>query len=385
MIPLTTLQGLSKDQLTELIGDREVYIWGSGPLGRFVLHSLKKSGIFPMGILDGRISQHGKLLFGLPVLDAESVVKDPSSFIVIANIATREAAMEMCNIYCPSCPRGNSDQLRTEGCMSFSTYAMVLDKILTDIPNLVNVELDTWGEPFLNRELPEIIRYTESNVACTVSTNLLITEMIAPVIGANPFRLNITVNGFKDSYEKNMKGASWRVLVANLKELAYQRDLLKSTTETRIVAFNFTSNQQEIDHLKKIGHEFRFPVSFCYEYVNPYEHYLDYSRGQILSNTVHKEIKKQSINIDCLLSFSRREREHPCLCQRIFPIINWDTSVALCHTYLGPVIAETFLTSTWSELLKIRHTAEQCRVCQENGLHRLDIDVLQHKYGRLIG
>ncbi len=409
MIPLHTLQGLSTEQLAIITQHRDVYIWGSGPLGCSVLLSLKKSGIPVTGFLDGRISQAGTCVGNLPVLFAEQIVKDPSSFIIIANLSVRDAAVAMCQAYgkekmvsyithfqisrpaaaidvsgmctisCLSCPRGNFNGVKSGGNMSLETYIKVFDKLQSDIPNLTHIELYTWGEPFCNPQLPEIIRVTERKIPCTVSTNLQITEMISPVIQANPSQLHITVNGFKKSYEINMKGASWDIFEKNLYELALQRDRCQSKTTIRIIAYDYVANSNEINQLKQIASQLGFEVCFGHGYVNPYEHYLQYTRKCNVSEIVQSEMKKQDWDLDEMLDLAKKDRENPCLCQRIFPIINWDTSVSLCHTYFGPVIAESYLTISWPDLLTVRHSAGQCRECQENGLHRLDVDVLMRR------
>jgi len=359
------------------------------------------------------VSECGSSIHNLPVYPAEDKVKDSLAFIIIANLSVNvfaaqmclrygrvnmvsylthyqisrpEAAIDvagMCNIQCPSCPRGNMELVRPEGCMPLDTYRSVFDKLIREIPNLVHLELYTWGEPLLNPELPEIIKYTEAHLGCTVSTNLLCTDSIAAVVQANPSQLHITVNGYGPAYERNMRGAKWDLLIANLHELATQRNKYQCSSKIRIFLYNYESNSAGYVFMHDFANSLGIELLRGHEYLNPYEHYLDYCMGKEQSVLVKNELLHSAWNVDELLDLALQDREKPCLCQRIFPIINWDTSVSLCHTYQGPVIAKSFLDLSWDELLYERHRAEQCRNCQAYGLHRLDMDILK-KRGLLV-
>ncbi len=413
MIPLKTQQGMRAPELSSAINNRDVYIWGSGPTGQGVLVSLRRCGVMPVGFIDGRQSEVGKTAYGLPVFPADETVKNPGAFIVIANIEVRtaaeaicrrhgrtnpasylthlqvsrpEAAVDvagMCTIRCPSCPRGNMDSLLPEGCMSFETYVKVLDKLMSDVPHLINVDLCTWGEPLCNPAIASIVGYTEKRVPCTVSTNLLQTDMVEPVVTANPTRLYITVNGYERTYEKNMKGASWDRLLNNLQLLKKCRDRRRGATLVRILAFSFEGDAAAAGKMAALAKELDIALSFATGYVNPYENYAGYCGSGEISAAARGEIARSAWDVDDFLRRAAEDRGGPCLCQRIFPIINWDTSVALCHTYYGPVIIGSYLDISWRDLLAVRHRAPQCVACQDKGLHRLDIDVLRRKAAKV--
>jgi len=413
MIPLKTQQGMSAPELLSAINNRDVYIWGSGPLGQGVLVSLRRCGVVPAGFIDGRQSEVGKTAYGMTVFSADETVKNPGAFIVVANIEVRtaaeamcrkhgrtnpesyltylqisrpEAAIDvagMCTIRCPSCPRGNMDSLLPEGYMSFETYVKVLDKLMSDVPHLINVDLSTWGEPLCNPDIASIIGYTEKRVPCTVSTNLLQTDMVEQVVAANPTRLNITVNGYEQTYEKNMKGASWDRLLNNLLLLKKCLDRRRGESLVRILAFSFEGNTAAAGKMTALTKELGIPLTFATGYLNPYENYAGYCGSGDISATAREEIARSAWDVDDFLRRAAEDRDGPCLCQRIFPIINWDTSVALCHTYYGPVIAGSYLDISWHDLLAVRHRALQCIACQDKGLHRLDIDVLQRKAAKV--
>ncbi|MBF0543580.1 MAG: hypothetical protein HQM08_04060 [Candidatus Riflebacteria bacterium] len=414
MIPLTTIQGKSPSELRKCISDRPVYIWGSGPLGQDVLTSLTKSGISAKGFLDSRPELHDTTTWGLPVFPTDKILRDCTMFILVSSslfmrraleychefgrirgldyltyldIARPAAAVDVagvCNMKCPECPHGNMSPLRPEGFISLDNYQKVLDKLLKEIPLLTNIELFTWGEPFLNQDLAEIVALTETKVPCTIATNLSLTDNLRKVIEANPSRFYVTISGFELEYEKNMPGASWDSLLGNLSHL---RTVINETGASTKVSLQVYGSEMKEDWFRRFfiekAKELNYGVSFNHSYVNPYENYLGYlSRLPVfsISSEARKKIEQQSWDVKKMIQLAEREKNSPCLSQRIFPIINWDLSVAQCHVYYGPVIGENFLTLPWEELLQRRHTSKQCVQCQAYSLHRLDLDLLMRKY-----
>ena len=64
-----------------------------------------------------------------------------------------------CNLQCPFCPTGAGELEREKTKMHFSVYKKVMDQLG---PYLFHLNLFNWGEPFLNSEIPEIIKYAKN-------------------------------------------------------------------------------------------------------------------------------------------------------------------------------------------------------------------------------
>jgi hypothetical protein len=406
MIPLTTKQGLPPPDLKNIINNRLVYIWGSGSIGKRVLTSLKKSGVAPVGFIDGRASAVSATESSLPVANPSSIIDNPDTFIIIANLKVKdyaeqvcrdhgrmkmkdyithyqierpEAAVDIagiCNLTCPSCPRGNMESLIPDGLMTLETYKKVINKLSRDIPHLTNIELFTWGEPLLNPDIASIIETTEQTTPCTVSTNLMAIDYLDSVVQANPSQLTITINGFDAQYEQNMKGASWKRLLEHLQALSSLRKKQNPANVVTLHCFSYENNPNARTGMTDLAKRLGFSIAFGTHYVNPYENYLLISNKKDLSPAASTALINTAWDFDAMLKKAAQERDRPCLCQRIFPIINWNLSVSLCHVYYGPIIAENYLTIPWKDLLDKRHHTGQCISCQTAGLHRLDVDHL---------
>jgi hypothetical protein len=129
--------------------------------------------------------------------------------------------------------------------------------------------------------------------------------------------------------------------------------------------------------MQKLCSELGFKFSTDWGYLNPCDKMLDFCEGKNIGEQAKEVLDKLSWDLHDVLNICKKEAYKPCLSQRIFPIINWDLSVSLCHTYCGPLIIHNFLEMSYKDILAIRHNQGQCKTCQKHGLHRLDIEMLK--------
>ena len=96
--------------------------------------------------------------------------------------------------------------------MSLDNFRQVIDKIKTEDPFVGNIQLYQWGEPSLNKYLPEMIVYARSRgINCAISSNLNTNADFQRIIEAKPEWLRISASGWKDAYEITHTGGSWPV------------------------------------------------------------------------------------------------------------------------------------------------------------------------------
>ncbi len=75
----------------------------------------------------------------------------------------------LCNLKCPLCPSGNGSLTRERARLDFDTFKTIIDRLPDSIRML---QLWNQGEPFIVRELPEMIRYAKRrDVYIVTSTN----------------------------------------------------------------------------------------------------------------------------------------------------------------------------------------------------------------------
>ena len=65
----------------------------------------------------------------------------------------------ICNLRCPLCPTNSDDNKNVEkGLLSLENFKVIFDKIS---PFVKTIDLFNWGEPFLNKDIGEIIKYAK--------------------------------------------------------------------------------------------------------------------------------------------------------------------------------------------------------------------------------
>ena len=82
-----------------------------------------------------------------------------------------EPCFNICNLECPYCPVGQRLKLRgmQQGMMSLDRFKRIWKKSFTNYRG--HVGLYNWGEPFLNPELPAMVRYARTHSAARLVLN----------------------------------------------------------------------------------------------------------------------------------------------------------------------------------------------------------------------
>jgi hypothetical protein len=408
-VPLTTIQGLTIQALAGLVNGRKIVVWGCGFLGRTIKRSLDRNGLPVTAYCDANPSLQTTVVDGVTVLSLENALQsafEKKLFLIIASSFHGQTIEKICleaglrkeidfigyrllsrpeaaiNISGASKPLAQTATIPApEGYMPVAVYEKVLAKLMREIPLLSCVELSPWDDPLLNPDVGEIVKLTEKSVPCKLLTRLQTVEHLEGAIAAQPSQLAITVNGQEKAYEAYNPGASWQTLVANLRKL---KDLLnKHSPKTLVVVLCHRYKEdlpEEAGPLRKLCSELRFTTISDWPYLSSYDAILAACHGHALAASDQQILAHLPWRFERALEVAKQEAHKPCLCQRIFPVIQSDCSVGLCHLYKAPVVADDWLTLPWEEVLQLRHAHEHCGDCQSFGLHRLDIDVLLKQY-----
>lgn len=172
---------------------------------------------------------------------------------VCLNAKPVSASMEpanYCNLSCPHCPTGRKLIEKTDKRLSISDFKEYLDKLL---PELMYLNLYFQGEPFLNKDLPEMIRYASDNGVFTcVSTNALaLTEdMVRRLSESGIGRLIICLDGANEkSYSTYRVGGDFNRVVQAIKfSVKYKLPL-------EVQCLLLSTTEKEIDEIKSLCKE----------------------------------------------------------------------------------------------------------------------------------
>ncbi|MEI8348643.1 MAG: radical SAM protein [Candidatus Omnitrophota bacterium] len=141
-----------------------------------------------------------------------------------------------CNLHCIQCLRTNA-ALAQRGFMSFDSFR----KIIEQFPYLMSVQFSGFGEPFMNKELFEMVsfvRKTRRHCLTQVFTNgsLLDEDIACRIITSGLSMVNISLDAISpSSYQAIRKGGDFNRIVENIKRLlVLKRKYRSRTPEVRL-------------------------------------------------------------------------------------------------------------------------------------------------------
>jgi radical SAM protein with 4Fe4S-binding SPASM domain len=160
-----------------------------------------------------------------------------------------------CNLECPECPTGNGSMLRTKSQIEMKLHNKIIDetgKFLWSILYYFQ------GEPFLNPNLFEMIRYASDNHIYTItSTNghFLNIGNSEKIIKSGLDKLIISLDGITpESYQIYRKNGSFNKVLEGIKTIVGAKKQLKSKSPIIIIQFLvFKSNQHQIKEAKALA------------------------------------------------------------------------------------------------------------------------------------
>ncbi len=161
-----------------------------------------------------------------------------------------------CNFHCPFCPTGK--HLPRERSQA---EPEMFQKLFNQIGKYCYlITLHGWGEPLLNKNLPQLIRTAHQHrIFTVVSTNgsLLKPDPGREIISSGLDLLCISIDGIaSDSYSKYRYGGHFESVLENLKEFVNLKKEMKSSTpfiEWQFLVFRH--NEHELAEAKKLASE----------------------------------------------------------------------------------------------------------------------------------
>ncbi|MFC1477085.1 radical SAM/SPASM domain-containing protein [candidate division KSB1 bacterium] len=163
----------------------------------------------------------------------------------------------LCNLTCPQCPTGAGRLDRPQGYLSFDLYREMLDDIG---PYLTHIQFFFQGEPFMHKQLPEMIRYAkDKNIYTITSTNghFLTESTIRKILDAG---LDVLIAGLDgvtpDVYLNYRKNGKFDKVVSGLQQLIKIRGQKKLNHPKVYLQFLVMKhNEDQIDAVRTFGRE----------------------------------------------------------------------------------------------------------------------------------
>ena len=282
----------------------------------------------------------------------------------------------ICNLKCPMCPAIVGKRVLSKGQLKLDNYKKLLDEVGDTV---FQVQLWNQGEPFINKDFLEMVRYAKTYGIMTItSTNAHFVGSEAKaeeIVKSGLDQLIISMDGTnQETYEKYRVNGDYNLVLQNLIRLARAKKKLNSKTPLIELQFIvFKHNQDEIDTIIHLAKEYDIDrLSFKTPMV-----YSAEQADEFLVEAQKKELYRfDEQNVS-------RKPAVPDWCKRLWlnSTVNWDGTVVPCcfdadsdHIFANVFENGSSFKSTWKNkkytafrqaLLKNRSAIDMCRNCTE--------------------
>jgi radical SAM protein with 4Fe4S-binding SPASM domain len=162
-----------------------------------------------------------------------------------------------CNLRCPQCPSGLRSFTRDTGMLTLPLFKKVIDELH---PDLVYLLLYFQGEPFLNKQFLDFVRYASGkNIYTATSSNAhyFTDELAKETVLSGLDRLIISIDGTtQESYAEYRKGGDLGKVIAGTERLLkWKKELNRKTPHIIWQMIAFRHNEHEIPAIRRLAAE----------------------------------------------------------------------------------------------------------------------------------
>jgi radical SAM protein with 4Fe4S-binding SPASM domain len=177
---------------------------------------------------------------------------------------------DLCNLACPLCPAGENKLARERRHMSLKEFQGIVDDMQEYLLFLI---LWDWGEPLMNPDLPEMIRYASvRDIRTVTSTNahfLMDTAYVENILSSGLTTLIIAIDSLQqDRYKVYRKGGDLRKAIQGLEKLVEIKKKVRSKTLLNLRMVIMKSNEQELPAMRDLARKLKIDT-FTVKTANP--------------------------------------------------------------------------------------------------------------------
>jgi radical SAM protein with 4Fe4S-binding SPASM domain len=222
-----------------------------------------------------------------------------------------------CNLRCPLCPTTFREKEIPRGTLSLDSAK----KIIGQFPALLDLNLAIWGEPLLNKEIFDIIKYARSKkIDVLIQSNFSLTHfdeaMAQELIDSDLNRLQLSIDGASQkTYEVYRRRGDFETVIHNIELLRrLQVEQKKSRPQITWKFVVNKHNEHEVrkaeERTKQLGVEFIVVEIYVPEHIkNEWKPAQDVTTMGLL---VHQDILEKCYSLWQFMSVNFNGDVFPC-------------------------------------------------------------------------
>ncbi len=229
-----------------------------------------------------------------------------------------------CNLKCPECPSGLGSLTRPLGLLKLENFKDWIDQIKD---TGFYVQLFFQGEPFINKQLPKMIHYAQTNkIYVSISTNghFINKRNVDYFLETAPDKLIFSVDGLdEESYQNYRVGGTFKEADSNLRLLIRRKKVLKK--KKPFVEFQFIvmkQNEHQLNQVKKYCSEVGVDkLVFKTMQISSYENAIKF----LPQNPKYRRYKIDNESIEI-----KNKIKNHCFALWRTSVITWDGKIVPC-------------------------------------------------------
>lgn len=175
-----------------------------------------------------------------------------------------------CNFSCPLCPAGRGELNRKPRLMKLEEFKAIIDDME---PYLLFLVLWDWGEPFMNPELPAMIRYaSERGIKTVTSSNASFLERenyVKEILQSGLSNLIVAIDSLdEENYVVYRKKGDLNKAISGLENVLRLKRELKSATRITLRMVIMRQNEHELPKMREFAKRLKVDI-FNVKTLNP--------------------------------------------------------------------------------------------------------------------
>ena len=256
-----------------------------------------------------------------------------------ANVKSAPVSMHIepttaCNLRCTTCGRTYSSDLNL-GTMALDVFKEILNQfpfLLGSHQVQTGLLMTGLGEPFLNKNLVEMIRYAKSighPYVHTITNGTLLNESTRQgIVESGLDHISVSMDGAtKETFESIRVGASFEKVVSSVKDLARRRE----NHDRPFIDLNITIQDQNRNELQRVAD---LALEMGVDRVSARVLNAEFARGEA---ALTRGIADKELELAIRYAKGKRlqfryadDDSDPCVYPWIWPYVTWDGYVTPC-------------------------------------------------------
>lgn len=282
-----------------------------------------------------------------------------------------------CNLSCPSCPMGNSENLNYKKSMQLEMFRQIVEKAKAE--GVRSIFLYNWTEPLVHPKIGEFIEIINAaGMASGISTNLNLSKNMEKALLAEPAYFRISLSGFhQETYKKGHAGGDIEVVKQNMLALHEIRQRLGLKTRVDVYYHRYLDNIDEEALMREFSERLGFVFTTGYSVMMPLEKALAIvERDPSVTATDHETLTRLALPpYDDLINVVQHYPKQACMLKDDWLVIDCNGNTVLCCTIFNQTEYQVgkYLDMPLDELTRRKSTqqncVDMCDRCASKGLH----------------